>query len=54
VAAATHSLIAGGRTPRMSYEKKRCDGCSMIELCRPQTTGAARSAAAWFEAQIDA
>jgi CRISPR-associated exonuclease Cas4 len=54
VAAATHALIAGGRTPRMSYDKKRCDACSLIELCRPQTTGAERSASAWLEAQIDA
>ena len=54
VAAATRALIASGQTPRMDYEKKRCDGCSLIELCRPQTTGAQRSAAAWLEAQIDA
>lgn len=54
VAAATHALIAGGRTPRMDYDKNRCDHCSLIELCRPQTTGAERSAAAWLEAQIDA
>jgi CRISPR-associated exonuclease Cas4 len=54
VAASTHALIAGGRTPRMGYEKKRCDGCSLIEICRPQATGATRSAAAWLEAQIDA
>jgi CRISPR-associated exonuclease Cas4 len=54
VAASTHALIAGGHTPRMGYDKKRCDACSLIELCRPQTTGAARSASAWLEAQIDA
>jgi len=54
VATATHALITGGHTPRMGYEKKRCDGCSLIEICRPQTTGAGRSAAAWLEAQIDA
>jgi CRISPR-associated exonuclease Cas4 len=54
VATATRTLIAAGRTPRMDYDKKRCDGCSLIELCRPQTTGAQRSAAAWLEAQIDA
>ena len=53
-AAAARALIAGGRTPRLAYDKKRCDGCSLIELCRPQTTGAPRSAAAWLEAQIDA
>jgi CRISPR-associated exonuclease Cas4 len=54
VAAATQALIAGGHTPRMSYDKQRCDGCSLIEICRPRTTGAARSASAWLEAQIDA
>jgi len=54
VADATRALIASGYTPRMSYDKKRCDACSLMELCRPQTTGAARSASAWLEAQIDA
>jgi len=54
VAAATHALVAAGRTPRMAYDKKRCDACSLVEICRPQTTGAARSASAWLEAQIDA
>jgi CRISPR-associated exonuclease Cas4 len=54
VAASTHALITGGHTPRMGYDKKRCDACSLIEICRPQTTGAARSVSAWLEAQIDA
>ncbi len=54
VAAATHALIASGHTPRMDYDKKRCDPCSLIEICRPRTTGAARSAAAWLDAQLDA
>jgi len=54
VAAATRTLIANGRTPRMEYDKKRCDGCSLIELCRPQATGAGASAAAWLAAQVDA
>jgi CRISPR-associated exonuclease Cas4 len=54
VAAATRALIAGGQTPRMEYDRKRCDACSLIEICRPQTTGAARSTSAWLEAQLDA
>lgn len=52
VAEATRALIAAGRTPRMSYDKKRCDACSLIDICRPRTTGAIRSAADWLEAQI--
>lgn len=53
-AAATRVLIAEGRTPRMTYNKTRCDACSLIEICRPQATGAARSAHTWLEAQLDA
>jgi CRISPR-associated exonuclease Cas4 len=54
VAGATRALIATGRTPRVAYDKKRCDACSLIEICRPHTTGATQSAAAWLEAQVDA
>jgi CRISPR-associated exonuclease Cas4 len=53
-AAATRDLLAAGDTPRMGYDKKRCDACSLLDICRPRTTGAARSAAAWLEAQLDA
>ncbi len=52
VAAETHALLAGGRTPSMGYEKKRCDACSLIELCRPRLTGKARSASAWLSEQL--
>lgn len=54
VAAAARALITEGRTPRAAYDRKRCDACSLIELCRPRIIGAARSAAAWLEGQIDA
>jgi CRISPR-associated exonuclease Cas4 len=52
VAAATRALIAAGRTPRMGYEKKRCDACSLIGICRPRITGATRSAEAWLAEQL--
>lgn len=52
VAAEARALIAAGRTPRMAYEKKRCDACSLIEICRPRVTGAAGSASAWLADQV--
>jgi CRISPR-associated exonuclease Cas4 len=52
VAAETRALLAAGRTPRMAYEKKRCDACSLIAICRPRVTGAARSVAAWLAEQM--
>ncbi len=48
----TRDMIAAGRTPRVAYDKARCDACSLIEICKPRTTGAARSAAAWFASQV--
>ncbi|WP_284948179.1 CRISPR-associated protein Cas4 [Acidisoma cladoniae] len=54
VARSTRLLLAAGHTPRMAYEKKRCDACSLIEICRPRITGAERSAADWLKAQLDA
>ena len=53
VAEATRALIAAGRTPRMAYDKKRCDACSLLEICRPRVTGTTGSAAAWLEAQVE-
>lgn len=52
IADASRSLIASGQTPRMEYEKRRCEACSLLEICRPRTTGDARSASAWLEAQV--
>jgi CRISPR-associated exonuclease Cas4 len=47
-AAAVHALLASATTPRMEYNKRRCDPCSLLQLCRPRITGATRSAAAWL------
>jgi CRISPR-associated exonuclease Cas4 len=54
VAAGARDLLVTGRTPRMAYEKKRCDACSLIEICRPRITGAPRSVESWLAGQLDA
>lgn len=38
-----HDLIAAGRTPPATYEKK-CESCSLLDLCQPRTAGAGKSA----------
>jgi len=48
----TRDMIAAGRTPRVGYDKTRCDACSLIDICKPRTTGASRSAAAWLASQV--
>jgi CRISPR-associated exonuclease Cas4 len=47
-AAALHSMIHARETPPAEYESRRCDGCSLIELCQPKAMRFKRGAAAWF------
>jgi len=37
-------LIASGITPRPEYLKKKCEQCSLLELCMPKTCGKAKAA----------
>ncbi len=39
-------MMAAGTLPAPEYEKRRCDACSLLSLCRPRAT---RSAARWLE-----
>ncbi len=43
-------LLEGGGLPPAEYEKKKCDACSLRDICQPRT---ARSASAWLEAQLE-
>lgn len=40
-------LIASGITPKPEYSKK-CERCSLLDLCMPKTCGMARSASAYL------
>lgn len=43
LAARLRVLIESGRTPPARYEK-RCEGCSLLEICRPRLSDQGRSA----------
>jgi CRISPR-associated exonuclease Cas4 len=49
-ALALRDVIESGVTPPAHYEKRKCDACSLIELCRPKISG--RSARAWRDREI--
>ena len=36
MATALHNLIQSGKTPPATYEKKKCDSCSLLEICMPK------------------
>ncbi len=50
MAHALREVIVSGVTPPAHYEKRKCDACSLIELCRPKISG--RSAKAWRDREI--
>lgn len=45
-------MIDEGRTPSAEYEPKRCDACSLLELCQPRTLGKRRTVTGWLERQL--
>lgn len=50
---ATRALYESRRTPSAAYEPKRCDACSLIDLCQPKELGRVRSVQGWLQRQIE-
>lgn len=48
-----HELIANRETPPAVYEERKCDACSLIELCMPQAMRFQKGAGAWFARQME-
>jgi CRISPR-associated exonuclease Cas4 len=52
IANETRALIAARRTPAPVYERKRCDACSLLQLCRPKRLARPGAVAAWLRRRI--
>ncbi len=50
---ALHGMIASRETPMAEYQSRRCDACSLIELCQPKALRFKRGAQAWFRSQLN-
>ena len=46
------ALSNSGQTPPAIYEKRKCGGCSLIELCQPKRLARRTSAVTWLARQI--
>jgi CRISPR-associated exonuclease Cas4 len=49
--AATCALFDSGITPIASYQRQRCDACSLLELCQPKLLSKGRGVACWLQQQ---
>ncbi len=45
---AVHTLMKTGRTPQATYEPRRCDACSLIDLCLPRQLSEIRHIDDWL------
>ncbi len=50
--AAVRKMLSARITPAASYESKRCDACSLLDLCRPQLLPAGRAVDEWLRRQL--
>lgn len=46
-----HRLVRSGRTPAARYEKK-CDSCSLVNLCMPKVAGAGKKVGAYLSRML--
>lgn len=49
---ATRHLLYGQYTPTAQYQPRRCDACSLIELCQPRLLGRKQTVGQWLRQQI--
>jgi CRISPR-associated exonuclease Cas4 len=47
------AMIACGNTPAPIYERRKCEACSLLEICRPKAIARKRNVAEWRSAAIE-
>lgn len=50
--AAVRDMKHSGITPTAAYDARRCDACSLIDICQPKSLRLKRGAAAWFASNL--
>jgi len=50
---ATRAMIVAQHTPSARYEAKRCDACSLIDLCQPRWLQRSQSVSDWLTQQLE-
>jgi CRISPR-associated exonuclease Cas4 len=53
VAEETRALIRSGTTPPPVYDKRKCESCSLLEICRPQRLARRTDVAGWIARRIE-
>lgn len=48
----TRAIFAAGHTPSATFEAKRCNACSLLDLCQPRLFARAGGVDAWLARQL--
>jgi CRISPR-associated exonuclease Cas4 len=49
----TRAMIDSGRTPSAVYDSKRCDACSLIDLCQPRWLARSHGVTDWLRQRLE-
>lgn len=49
----TRAMINSGRTPSAVYDSKRCDACSLIDLCQPRWLAHSAGVTDWLRKRLE-
>ncbi|WP_137895407.1 CRISPR-associated protein Cas4 [Ramlibacter sp. 2FC] len=49
---AVRAMLSAGTTPTADYQPRRCDGCSLLDLCQPRLLGRRGTVDAWLARQL--
>lgn len=51
--ARTRAMLQALRTPDACYDKRRCDACSLLDLCQPRLLHRSETVQAWLSTQLE-
>ncbi len=51
--ASVRAMLRSGKTPLADYAAKRCDGCSLLDLCQPRLLRRRQSVSTWLACRLD-
>lgn len=49
----TREMIATATTPSANYDSKRCDACSLIDICQPRWLGRTQGVEGWLKKHLE-
>jgi len=48
-----HAMIGAATTPSATYDGRRCDACSLIDICQPRWLGRTQSVEGWLKQHLE-